>query len=79
MPIQLVEEKDGKVLEVRVSGKLVGADYRHFVPASERLIARHGKIRILFEMHDFHGRDAEALWDDFNLESNIAPASIGSP
>ncbi len=50
-----------------MSGKLVDADYRRFVPEAERLIARHGKIRILFDMDDFHGWDAKALWDDFEF------------
>ena len=34
MPIQLNEENGGKVLAVHVSGKLVKADYEHFVPSS---------------------------------------------
>ncbi len=31
---------------------------------TERLIGEHGKIRILLEMHDFHGWEAGALWED---------------
>jgi hypothetical protein len=38
MPIQLHEENDGKLLAVHVSGKLVKADYEHFVPEFERLV-----------------------------------------
>ena len=34
------------------------------VPELDRLLAKHGKISILFEMHDFHGWSAGALWAD---------------
>ena len=70
MATQLNEKNDGKLLEVRVSGKLTHDDYRHFVPAFERLVKQHGKVRVLFEMVDFHGWGATALWDDikFDLE-----------
>ena len=55
MPIQLNEENGGKILVVHVSGKLVKADYEHFVPEFERLVRQHGKLRVLFDMTGFHG------------------------
>lgn len=64
MPIQLNEEDGGKLLNVHVSGKLTSADYEHFVPEFERLVGQHGKLRVLFDMTDFHGWDAGALWAD---------------
>ena len=67
MSIELVEKNDGKLLEVRVSGKLVHEDYLHFVPEFDRLAEQHGKIRLLFEMVDFHGWEAAAMWDDFKF------------
>lgn len=67
MPIQLNEEDGGKILVVRVSGKLAKADYAHFVPEFERLVRLHGKLRLLFDMTDFHGWDAAAAWEDFKL------------
>jgi len=60
----LHEEDDGRILVVLASGKLSRDDYEHFVPEMERLISRHGKINILFEMRDFHGWEAGALWED---------------
>ena len=68
MAIKLVEKQDGKVLEVEVSGKLVHDDYQRFVPEFERLVQQHGKIRVLFEMVDFHGWEAAALWDDVKFD-----------
>jgi len=64
MPIQLNEEDSGKMLAVHVSGKLVRADYEHFVPEFERLVREHGKLLVLFDMTSFHGWEATALWED---------------
>lgn len=64
MPIQLNEELGGKQLALHVSGKLTKADYEYFVPEFERLFGIHGKLRVLFDMSDFHGWTASALWED---------------
>ena len=64
-----LEEKAGhKVLVVRASNKLSKEDYEHFIPAVERLIKEQGKIRLLFVMHDFHGWEAGALWEDVKFD-----------
>jgi len=67
MSIELREEKDGKLLVVCVTGKLVKEDYEQFVPEVNRLVQKHGKINILFEMRDFHGWTASAAWEDFKF------------
>lgn len=64
MSIQLSEEEGGKIVVVRVAGKLVAADYEHFVPEFDRLVALHGKLRLLFDMTGFHGWTAGAAWED---------------
>jgi len=68
MTVELTEHEDAKYLEVRVTGKLTSEDYKHFVPELERLIKTHGKLRLLFEMHEFHGWDAGALWEDVKFD-----------
>src|SRR5579863_8238691 len=68
MAIQLNEKNTTKVLAVRVSGKLTKEDYERFVPEFERLVKEHGKIRVLFEMTDFHGWEAGALWQDIKFD-----------
>lgn len=68
MSVALHHEVDGKLLNVRVSGKLTKEDYQRFVPEFEKLVDRHGKIRVLFEMDDFHGWNAAALWEDIKLD-----------
>ena len=61
MPIKLNEEAGGKILIISVTGKLSREDYKSFVPKVEELILKFGKIRMVLEMRDFHGWDADAL------------------
>jgi hypothetical protein len=68
MTVELEKESNVKVLNVKVSGKLSKEDYQKFVPKAEQLIEKFGKIRILFEMQDFHGWDAGALWEDVKFD-----------
>ncbi len=68
-PVALTESNDGKVLEVRLTGKLTPKDYDLFVPTVERLVQKHGKIRLLVEMHDFHGWTASAVWQDIKFDA----------
>jgi hypothetical protein len=68
MPIQMNEENGGKVLVLHLSGKLVKADYEHFVPEFERLVRQNGKLRVLFDMTDLHGWDAGAAWEDIKFD-----------
>ena len=68
MSLEFHEEADGKVLNVRATGKLEKADYERFVPEVERLIGKHGKIRVLFDMHDFHGWTLGAMWEDIKFD-----------
>lgn len=67
MPIHLNEENDGKLLTIHVSGKLLKDDYTVFVPTFERLVQQHGKMRVLFDMSDFHGWEIGAAWEDFKF------------
>lgn len=69
MTVELREEAAGKNLVVRASGKLSKQDYERFVPEVERLIKAHGKLRILLELHDFHGWEAAALWEDIKFDT----------
>jgi hypothetical protein len=66
--VHLNEKDGGKVLEVQVSNKLTAGDYTIFVPEFERLVKQQGKISILFEMVEFHGWEAGALWDDIKFD-----------
>lgn len=58
----------GRVLEVRVTGKLTKESYQKFVPAVDAQIKQHGKLRILFVMQDFHGWTVGAMWEDLKFD-----------
>jgi hypothetical protein len=66
--IELHEEVGGKLLIISVTAKLTREDYKSFVPKVEELILKFGKIRVVFEMRDFHGWDASALWEDIKFD-----------
>lgn len=67
MPIQLIEEDAGKIVVVRVSGKLVKADYGQLAIEFERLLKKHGTLRVLFDMSDFRGWELLAAWEDLKF------------
>jgi hypothetical protein len=68
MPVELNLEKEGRILLVRARDKLEKADYESFVPEVEQLIQKHGKLRLLLELHNFHGWTAGALWEDLKFD-----------
>lgn len=58
----------GKSLHAKVTGKLTKESYEIFAPVVDEQIQEHGKVRILFEMHDFHGWTVGALWEDIKFD-----------
>lgn len=68
MPLTIEKRQEGRTLLVHATGKLTKEDYEQFTPEVERLIDLHGKIRVLFEMRDFHGWEASALWKDVKFD-----------
>ncbi len=68
MAIQIENLQDGKLLVIRLSGKLAAEDYAHFTPVVEDAVKRFGKIRIALVMRDFHGWSAAALWEDTKFD-----------
>lgn len=60
---------DGNVVGLKATDKLTHEDYMTTViPTLEAAIAEHGKIRVLFELVDFHGWTMSAAWDDLKFE-----------
>lgn len=68
MAIEVHEDVQDGVVSVKISGKLTKADYLQFVPELEKMIQENGKISILFQMHDFHGWDMGAMWEDLKFD-----------
>ncbi len=67
MSVQLNEDATQHLIEVMVTGKLTGADYDKFAPEMEHFIQQHGKIRMLMDMHDFHGWNGRSLLNDLQF------------
>ena len=56
-----------RVIAFELSGTLHDEDYETFVPLVDSAISEHGKARLLVHFLDFHGWDAQALWDDIKF------------
>ena len=63
-----IVSEEGKIVHVRVSGKLTQEDYEKLIPTWQRVIARAGAMRLLLVMEDFHGWEIGAAWDDLRFE-----------
>jgi len=68
MSLNIIEHDDGKILEMEMSGKLVDSDFRLLEPTFSRLVKKHGKIRVLLRMLDFHGWEGAAFWDEVKFD-----------
>jgi len=68
MAVELHEEAGGKLLVLTLSGKLMKDDYAHFTPEVDQAIKDHGKVRMLVRMHNFHGWDLGAVWEDVKFD-----------
>jgi len=62
--IEIQETSTNNVVNLKLTGRLTSEDYERFVPEIDELIEKHGKIRIVAELVDFHGWNAGALWED---------------
>lgn len=69
MPITIEDLRKSGSIEIHAKGKLHKPDYDKFVPVLEKLIQEQGKARVLFIMHNFHGWDASALWEDIKFDT----------
>src|SRR5438309_1219554 len=62
-----VVSTDGNVIWVKVSEKLTKEEYADLTASWEKMIATHGKMRLVFDMEDFHGWEPVAAWDDLKF------------
>lgn len=52
------------IVEIRVEGKITEADFDRVTSQLKADIEKHGKLRILEEIHNFGGMDPITLWKD---------------
>lgn len=69
MPVSLMYDTEDNFLWVRLCGRLTREDYERFEPEVECLIGEEGMLRILVEMHDFHGWTAGGLWEEIKFDA----------
>src|SRR5262245_55958104 len=69
MSLELIQDAPHHLVEVKVSGKLKEPDYQAFVPEVDEFIRQNGRIRILFDMHDFHGWSLFGALEDMRFAS----------
>ena len=67
MSLTVTPIHNGPVYEVVVTNKLHKVDYNVFLPLLRTGIIHHGKIRLLIQLHNFHGWDAGAFWEDLKF------------
>jgi SpoIIAA-like len=63
-----LENSSGNILELEISGKFVASDFQSLESTFQRLVKQYRKIRVLFRMHDFHGWEPVAFWDEVKFD-----------
>jgi hypothetical protein len=58
----------GNFSHIKASGKLSKESYHEFAPLLDEQISQNGKLRLLFEMHDFHGWTIGGAWEDLKFD-----------
>lgn len=64
-----METADSGIVLIKASGRLSKADYDRFVPEFERIARARGPVRMLIDLHDFHGWDLPGLWEDLKFDT----------
>lgn len=59
---------DDSHIELRLTGKLDKADYDKLIPILEEQHARGPRTDYLMILHDFHGWEPAALWEDLKFD-----------
>ena len=69
--MQIVTQS-GSLVVISAHGTVSAEDYRTLAPRLESIIERQGPVRLLMEMHDFHGWDLLGLWNEILFEVDHA-------
>lgn len=58
----------GNYVHVTATGKLSKESYHEMAPMIDEQIKENGKLRLLFEMHEFHGWTLGGVWEDMKFD-----------
>jgi hypothetical protein len=65
---QMISE-EGNIARFDASEKPTQDHYDEMIPAWERVIARHGSMRLLLVPQNFEGWEPGTAWDDFRFSA----------
>lgn len=66
--IKIAETSHANIVKLKITGTLTTEDYALIVGELENRIDKFNKIRLLIELHDFHGWTAGAMWEDIKFD-----------
>ncbi|WP_205502115.1 SpoIIAA family protein [Rufibacter psychrotolerans] len=66
--VEILNTQKPDLFAARLSGKVGKEEYDLIVPALEAQIAQQGKIDLYWEMTDFEGWSAGAMWEDIKFD-----------
>jgi universal stress protein A len=80
MSAEVMSQSSGKVLGIKVTGKLSDNDYKNvFLPEMERVLKEQGAMRMLISFDEgFSGFEPGAMWEDMKFgATHLADAAKG--
>src|SRR5260221_11075952 len=69
---QMLPESSGRLVALRVAGKLTKEDMVSVAPPVEEKIRENGKGDLLCDMTDLHGRSLGGVWGEVEFDSKQA-------
>lgn len=67
MALEVQSNNADAIIRVTATGRLIAEDFDTFIPEIDRLVEERGKIRILFQLKEFHGWTPGAAWEDMKF------------
>jgi hypothetical protein len=82
--LSYIEHDNAQAVEIILSGRVSTREFDRVAERLEAFIDRHGQVRVLEQIKDFEGMDAQALWHDIkfsflHLKNFSRIAVVGHP
>ena len=65
--LRLLPKSKNDFIAIQATGTLTGDDYDAVLPDIEKIIEKHGKVRVCVDMEFFDGWDMNAAWKDMTF------------
>ncbi len=62
--LKILPKSKDAFIAIQASGTLTGEDYDAVLPDIEKIIEKHGKVRVCIDMASFDGWEMSAAWKD---------------